>query len=287
MTAYLDEVGLAELWSLINTRADLNSVVPKTAAAHNSVFRGKDITSKFTDGSLFTAISAGTFDDVFVGDYFTIPCKGVSGTIDDTTDPNNPTVVVTTTAAANTTFYIAHLDKDLNKGDTAMTAHHAVVIPAVSLGTAPMNATNTTEGGYVGSAMYIKVLPVVKANLIEAFGSAHILKRRAYLSNAMSGGYASGGAWYDSYVELMPENEVYGSRMRSNTSNVAELYNTGTDYGQLALFKLAPSLVTTRGWHWLRAVCISAGFCGVSYSGHAYDNYASNVGRVRPRFLIG
>ena len=284
MTSYLDEVGLAELWDLVNTRTDINEVLPKNAGAHNSVYRGKDITSKFTDGSLFTAIAAGTFDDVFVGDHFTIPCRQVSATIDSTTDPSNPVVVVTNGASmTNTKFIIAHLDKDLNKGDTAMNQHHAVVIPAVSLGTAPMNATNTTAGGYVGSAMYVQVLPVVKANLIEAFGSSHILKRRAYLSNDMTSGYASGGGWYDSYVELMPENEVYGCRMRSNTSNTAELYNTGCDYGQLACFDLNPETVTTRKDFWLRPVYNYWNFSHVYYSSNSGDHNTSIIVDVRPR----
>ena len=286
MTAYLDETGLAELWAKIDQRASLNELMPANAGAHNSVYRGKNITSKFNDGSLFTSISSGTFDDVFVGDYFTCSCKGVSGVV-DTTDPDNPVVTASATAASNTTFLIAHLDKDYNKGDTALNKHHAVVIPQVSLGTAPMNATNTTDGGYIGSAMYTTVLPIVKQNLFDAFGQAHIIKRRAYLSNAQSNGYASGGDWYDSYVELMSENEVYGSRMRSNTNNVSELYNTGIDYGQLAIFTLAPQTITTRQWYWLRAVCTTWCFCNVYYYGYAANHYASGVERVRPRFLIG
>ena len=141
MAAYLDETGLAELWSKINERVDINELLPKTAAAHNSVCRGKDITYKFTNGSLFTDISSGTFDDIFVGDYFNVSVKGVTGAISDSN------VTVSDKAAASTKFYIAHLDKDLNKGDTTFTAHHAVIIPATDLGTAPMNATNTTAGG--------------------------------------------------------------------------------------------------------------------------------------------
>ena len=281
MTAYLDETGLAKVWEQVNIRALPANVLPKNPGGRNSVARGKDITYKFTDGSLFTDIASGTFDDVFVGDYFAVSCKGVSGTI------SNSQVVASATAAENRVFYIAHLDKDLHKGDTELTAHHAVVVPATHLGTAPMNATNTTDGGYVGSAMYTKVLPVVKANLQEAFGASHIIKRRAYLSNAQSNGYASGGNWYDSYVELMPENEVYGSRMSSNTNNVAELYNTGTDYGQLALFSLCPHLITTRQPYWLRVVYSTSAFSLVNSNGYAYYTYAPNAAGVRPRFLIG
>lgn len=39
------------------------------AGYHNSIFRGKNVTSYLTDGTLFTRISSGSFEDLFVGDY--------------------------------------------------------------------------------------------------------------------------------------------------------------------------------------------------------------------------
>ena len=151
-----------------------------------------------------------------------------------------------------------------------------------------MNATNTTAGGYVSSAMYTTVLPVVLSNLRAAFGSSHIIKRRALLSNAINGNSASGWAWYDSYVELMSEPEIYGHPVAGNTANDiwSNGYNLGTDYTQLALFQLNPALVTTRTWYWLRAVYLSTSFCDVDGYGSAGSIAASGVYGVRPRFQI-
>ena len=39
------------------------------AGSHNALFRGKDITSYFNDRTLWSRISSGTFEDLFVGDY--------------------------------------------------------------------------------------------------------------------------------------------------------------------------------------------------------------------------
>jgi len=47
----------------------LTALVEKNAGAHNSIYRGKDITDLFYDGTLSKQIAAGTFDDIFIGDY--------------------------------------------------------------------------------------------------------------------------------------------------------------------------------------------------------------------------
>ena len=76
-----------------------------------------------------------------------------------------------------------------------------------------MNPTNTTEGGYVGSKMYTEGLERAKAIFKAAFGEEHLLAHREYLTNAVTDGKPSGGAWHTSLVELMSEQMVYGSRI--------------------------------------------------------------------------
>nr|DAH55393.1 MAG TPA: hypothetical protein [Caudoviricetes sp.] len=58
---------------------------------------------------------------------------------------------------------------------------------------------------------------------------------------------------------------------------------------QLPLFRLSPDLrvEANRDWWWLSAVAYSDGFCGVANYGFADTYWASYVGGVRPRFLIG
>lgn len=253
--------------TLVANGNDINDILPKNAGAHNSVFRGKNITGQLN--AAYTAINAGTFDDVFVGDYFT---KNVGGT--------------------NYTFRIAHLDKYYNMGDSALTRHHAVVVPDGNMGKAQMNTSNVTNGGYVGSAMFKSTLQPtstsagISGQLSTAFGS-HLVPTRQLLDNAVdSAGNTTNAAWYSTYCSLMTEEEVYGARQQGVLSHAGWSY-PGIDYGQMALFHLVPQYICNRSDWWLRSVFSAINFCDVGSDGGAYRGDASNSIGVRPRFLIG
>ena len=86
------------------------------------------------------------------------------------------------------TMRVADCDYYLNTGDTPLTTHHVVVVPDTSMFTAPMNATNTTEGGYVGSKMRTVYLRRAEAIFKACFGEDHVLSHQEYLVNAISNG---------------------------------------------------------------------------------------------------
>ena len=240
------------------------------AGLHNSFFRGKDITSKFTDGSLYTKIADGTFEDIYVGDYFTATINGSS-----------------------VVCRIAGLDIYLNNGDTALTKHHAVIVPDTALMNAPMNSSNTTEGGYSGSKMRSETIVTVNGYLTSTFGS-HLITCRELISTAVSTtatsagnaawtGAASNWSWVDSKADLMTEVEVYGSVAFSSSG-----YDVGTGKKQLPLFAHAPQFINPGRFNWwLRSVVNSAYFAHVSNYGHANYDGASHSRGVRPRWLIG
>ena len=240
------------------------------AGFHNSFFRGKDITSKFTDGSLYSAISAGTFEDLYVGDYFTAIINGTS-----------------------ITCRIAGFDCYLNQGDTNFTTHHAVIVPDEKIMDAKMNNSNTTSGGYSGSAMRTSTLEsTVKGYLQSTFGN-HLLTKRELVSKTVDSseaaaypgqtGNASDWEWKDSTVELLSEVEVYGATIWSSGG-----FNTGTADFQLPLFDLAPQYVNIGAFDWwLRSVVDSADFAGVNSDGDALIVGAGDSDGVRPRWLIG
>ena len=233
--------------------------VASNAAAHNAMPpRFKNLGTAATS-DIHAAIKAGTFDDIFVGDYFMVG--------------NNP-------------IYIGALDWYLNCGDTSCTEHHALLVPGNNLYTYHMNATNTTEGGYVGSDMYKNGLTQAKQFFNDAFGAAHILTHRQYLVNAVSGGKPTGTDWYDSTVELMNENMVYGGRQFSPMPDGSDPWNTCRNYtidkGQIPLFQHAPWLICNRNWYWLRDVVSAANFALVTGGGTANCDRASGVSGVRP-----
>ncbi len=230
-----------------------------SAGSHNAIYRGKSLGTSFTSAQS-AAIQAGTFDDLFIGDYWTI--NGVN-------------------------WRVAHFDYWYNTGDTNCTTHHAVIVPDSNLSSAAMNSTNTTEGGYVGSEMYTTNLEDAKTAFKSAFGSAHILSHRELLTNAVTSGYPSAGAWCDSTIELMNEPMVYGSYiMAPGSTGSVTPYRYTNSKTQLALFAHNPERIGRRATWWLRDVVSSAYFAVVNANGSAAYYGASTAVGVRPAAAI-
>lgn len=178
-------------------------------------------------------------------------------------------------------------------GDTECTKPHVLMIPERIMGTAQMNASNITDGAYIGSAMYKTNLAQFKTVIKNDFETSHILKHRNHLQNAVSNGCETGGTWYDSDIELMNEIMVYGCQIFKNATNGSTFPNNyQIDNSQLSLFRLRHDSIVARNdagdryWYWLRDVVSSAGFASVGDDGGSGSNYASYVGGVRPAFLI-
>lgn len=250
------------------TEAKIAPLLFNNAGAHNAIYRGKSLGSTVTTAQ-YAAIKAGTFDDLYIGDYWTI--SGVN-------------------------YRIAAFDYYLNSGDTSCTTHHVVIVPDTCLYNAQMHntssggwesgAANTTAGGYVGSDMYKSNLEQAKTTIKSAF-SGHVLKHRIYLTNAVANGRASGGAWCDSEVDLMCEQMVYGSGIFSPVSDGSNVpANYRVEKSQLPLFQHEPSRICNRAAWWLRDVITASDFAGVGDRGHAGYSYASNSLGVRPAFCI-
>ena len=236
-----------------------NSFNPSpNAGAHNAIYRGKFLGNSVT-AAQYAAISAGTFDDLYIGDYWTI--GGVN-------------------------YRIAAFDYYLNSGDTNCTTHHVVLVPDTCLYNAAMNSTNTTAGGYVGSAMYKSHLEQAKTIIKNAF-SGHVLKHRIFLTNAVANGRSSGGAWCYSEVDLMCEQMVYGSGIFSSVSDGSNVpANYRVEKSQLPLFQHEPSRICNRTAWWLRDVISASGFADVANDGNGHYYTASNSRGVRPAFCI-
>ena len=244
--------------------AKIESLNYCNAGAHNSIYRGKNLGSEVTVAQ-WKAISDGTFEDLYIGDYWTIN---------------------------NVNWRIAHFDYWLNTGDTNCTTHHVVIVPDTNLYNAQMNTENVTTGGYYNSKMHGGASYLVsgssnlynaKVVIDNAFGSAHVLSHRELLTNAVSGGNVSGWAWYDSMVDLMSEVMVYGGLAWSVGGKG---YEVGIDKEQLALFRLDHSRICTRADWWLRSVHSAPNFTLVYNTGFAAGPAASASFGVRPAFGI-
>lgn len=227
---------------------------------HRMVFRGKNLGPVVTTEQL-AAIQAGTFEDLWLGDYWVI--NGV-------------------------TWRIADFDYWYGKGDTKCTKHHLVIMPDTKLGNIQMNSASpaTTAGGYIGSKAYTANLAAAKATATSAFGDA-IITHREYFTNAVTSGRPSSGTWCDSTIDLPNEIMMYGHvHMGAVPSdNSSDIKNT-IDSTQLALFQVRPEFITTVST-WLRDVVNDKKFAVSHDSGMVYACNADYNSDVRPVFAIG
>lgn len=240
------------------TEAKVAPLLYNNAGAHNAIYRGKNLGTAVTTAQ-YNAIKAGTFEDLYIGDYWVI--NGVN-------------------------WRIAAFDYYYRCGDTDLTTHHAVIVPDTALYQHVMNDTNITDGGYVGSKMYKEGLEQAKTTIKTAF-SGHVLSHKIYLTNAVTNGKPSAGAWFDSEVDLMCEEMVYGGGIFRPTSDGTTVpSNYRVEKSQLPLFAHRPDLISNRVTYWLRDVVTAAYFADVTANGGAAYVGASYSYGVRPAFCI-
>lgn len=253
----------------------LNDILPKTAQAHNGMYRGKDLTAYYNNGGFSKAVAAGTFDDIFPGDYIT------------------KTVTVDGTTYTDVKWIVADLDYHLHRGDTETTAHHVVLIPEDNIGSSKMNSSDTTSGGYQGSYMWSTTIPKYVTGITNAFGSDHVLTHRERLTkqvdtNAYAGGGGMGngattytsGEWTDVKVNIPNEAMMYGHAPFASSGR--DTYDCNK---QLSAFRYGQNF-TRSSWCWLRDVASADYFANARGSGEADYGNASDVGGVRPYFLL-
>ena len=237
-------------------------IVAANAGSHNSIYRGKYLGSAVTSAQ-WTAIKNGVFDDLFIGDYWTIN---------------------------SVNWRIAAFDYWVNVN--SLSTHHVVIVPDSNLASSPMNSTNTTAGAYYNSDFRTgnndntgRSTAIEAVN--NAFGSGHILTYKDYLHSAVTDGHPSGQEWADCTVELMNEEMVYGARIFSPSANGTAVYsNYTTSKSQLPLFQHEHSRISNRANWWLRSVVSGSYVARVDYLGYATSDFASISFGVRPAFGI-
>ena len=266
----------------------------RNAAFHNSIYRGKCLGTSIS-AAQWAQISAGTFDDMFVGDYCTISGQD---------------------------WVICDFDYYYRCGSADITNHHIVVMPRSSMnipaGTAlygksgstltlldgesatskKWNPTNTTVGGYKFSRMRQTIMRAANTIVIGLFGSSHVEPITVLYPDPASDGAgpASGWAWFDqaagndkekSICDLPNETQVYGQQVWGQGSAFGNMgYEVGIDKWQFAIFALNRNFANIRATWWLRSVD-SATNAALVYADCAATNAgASYACGVRPRFLL-
>ena len=290
------------------------------AQMHNSLFRGKNLTSVYTVEQLYTKIHAGDFTDLYLGDYINVSLNTALYTVFTGTAfedgvtyyERTGTHPAWTYAATTDTAYdsekkyytlqnvtetvammIAHFNYFTNCGDTAVNYNHVVLIPRTYFKTtAKMNPTNTTVGAYYNSEMHQTTLPCYAESLNAALGG-HVRTYKDLLTTEMNAatpsmagnglnGAATARAWCTTNIRLMNEVMVYGCHPWSSSGNDVDVDNR-----QLAVLKFINHVQYARAYIWLSSVVSSAYFAAATSNGSVSYDTASHANRVRPLVIFG
>lgn len=239
-----------------NDLTDRPNNTPANAGAHNCIYRGKYLGDTVTDEQ-YAEISNGTFDNLFIGDYWTIN---------------------------EINWRIAAFDYYLNCGNQKTLKHHAVIIPDTVLYKAEMGST---KEGYVGSLMYTENIEQARSQINELF-YGHVMPHYVLFISNTSSGYPTMSLWEEADVYLMNETMVYGCHFFTsmNVGSNAARHTETIEKSQLPLFLFDPSKIISNESYWLRDSQYSYCFCCVSSYGSADFATATNKLGVRPVFCI-
>ena len=302
---------------------DIYAVMNYDALNHNGIFRGKDLTNVYTVDEMYARIHNGTFEDLYLGDYFTksmttdiytrfTGAEFDSGTTyyemgggtnvtartwtltEDSEPQSGKTYATKQTKTEDVTLMFAAFNYYYNTGDTGLILPHAVLIPrgygfATS---AKMNQTNTTVGSYYNSDMHQITLPCYAKSLKSALNN-HLLSHYTLLPNdvnastpSMAGGGMTGASsgWAWVATELQLMSEI---QLYGSMIWSSGVYDVGLDCEKLPVFNFINGVQYGRGYFWLRSVVSSTHFAYCHIYGYANAYAAANSLYVRPLILFG
>lgn len=230
------------------------------AGAHNSIYRGKFLGNTVTNDQ-YTAIAAGTFEDLFIGDYWTIN---------------------------NVNWRIAHFNYWMGQGPSpVVTENHVMLIPDSALYTCRYNANVVA---YPSSELRQNGLTDAKKLISDIF-SDHLLSHYENLVSLVSSGVSIESRWFSDSIVEVPNGMMifgtYGYLPLNNGSNNVVLDSQA--YKQLALFRLSPDAYLDKNSQgcWLRDVANSSKICILASNGRlSHINPTTEVVAVRPVFCI-
>lgn len=223
---------------------------------HNGIYRGKDLTNVYTIEQIYERVHDGSFEDLYLGDYFTVHLTTdlmtrftgaafVEGTtyyeMDSGTDVTQRTWTVTQDAEPQTgkvyatkqvveedvDYLIAGFDLYLQVGRDVY-SHHIILIPRTFYSTLSAFCKDTSNrGGYAGSDIHRIVLPCYASSTRAALNN-HVIKRPTVLDNSVDDSIPSMcGCGYtgattsnvlDSvYLQLMNETQYFGTKIMSSS----------------------------------------------------------------------
>lgn len=185
---------------------------------HANIYRGKNLGNAITPEQL-TAIRNGTFDDLYVGDYWTIN---------------------------GTTYRIADFDYFYNFGfggfDFNEKQHHIVVVNDVIVNNSSWPAYNynsDSDSNYADSTLRSYIQSNVLKTIENDFGTNNIIKHYEMFDSD----------YYFTKVELLDCIKIFGYRCNSSSYEPNGIYHQWNT--QLALFRLNRGMIVAGIPYWI------------------------------------
>ena len=237
------------------------------AVAHNKILRNENL--GVPNDKIYASIRNGSFDDLYIGDYFVIN---------------------------NHKYVIAGLDYLYGAENNSGLGHHALIID-LNTSSKRLHHSNDLSKGYVDSEMFRTTLPNVLSRIKADFGN-HLLSWNEYLTTSVENGYANGGDWFNVQISLpnhMMLGHVYDSLEDNFKNPNGTDYNIGIEKDALPIFSLdLKSLPKEIYGNWILTRTISVGTkeynVNISSKGDFYTymlNSVTNYEYIYPFFLIG
>lgn len=240
----------------------VSQVNPDNIYTKRMIYRGKSLGNSFTEAQK-KAIQNGSFDDLYIGDYWYIGGK--------------------TYRIVDFNYYYG-TGYDYESGNGRLLANH-LVVQCDSMGNSVMNLTDTTEGGFLNTYMYLTKFPECREIVKEAFGDS-LLEHYVLQTNVVSEGHPSGVVWEKTDIDLMTEEQVYGTNiLRPRTPGTPFYGDQRIGKSQLALYLLQKEINPS---FWLKDIVGEKNFIYNNNRGCVYSAKANSSDVViRPIFCIG
>lgn len=225
---------------------------------HNVVYRGKNLGSAMTNAQ-YNQVKAGTFNDLYLGDYWTI---------------------------SGHNWRIMHFD--YFGGSSSVPGHHIVLMPDDVLGTGSMMSTDVNSSGITGTTWFKTDRITEETAISQAFPSKTISHTRFGSSVTNENGVSSVST-INVTAMLPSEMMVFGSEITSAaSSNTEQAIESSTHMLNAIMLNSRLQAPTPVAKAWLADPAGTTGFAGVSDGTIFATRYPSTtVAGYRPYFLVG
>ena len=246
------------------------------AGFHNSIYRGKNLGSVFTDEQK-EAVRSGTFDDLFIGDYWNFENVSYNWEDDDGS-------IQTSTWSGK--MCVAHFD--YHSGN----AHHQMMlIPSKALFQRRYSDTSPMTVAYANSDIRKKKSGMLRAKkLITACFKQDILDKNysVFYHTIVDGKQAKPDWEYGIGCELLSESMCFGSIIIGNSATTCPGEGGGrsaNEYVQVRIFGYTPKFMAQDCW--LQDIVSPTCLAFVSSGGRAYQYPVTYTAGIRPYFVVG